>query len=154
MGLQRFRHDQAAADAFRLDELRGPAQVWQWADSDDGSTCGSPNTQRGMLTRMVEMNCSPWPPIHIAPHGWSATVSSHGLPPLLCCFFGSLSIELLTLSLWIPDLKISTVPKATWIDLTTWKYGTRKKNTALAFQDLFSLQIWKIRPFYYQNENT
>lgn len=69
-----------------LDEPRGPAQVQPWADSDDRSTCGSPNTRRGTLTRMVGMNCSPRTPLHIAPQGWSATISSHGFPALLCCF--------------------------------------------------------------------
>ena len=93
VGSHRVGHDwndlaaaAAAADVFQLDEPRGPAQVQPWADSDDRSTCGSPNTRRGTLTRMVGMNCSPRTPLHIAPQGWSATISSHGFPALLCCF--------------------------------------------------------------------
>ena len=79
------------------------------------------------------------------PHSSPWLVSNYLLtraPSPTPLFFGSPSVELFTVSLWLPDLKISVLPKSTWIDLTTWKYGTGKKNSALAFQDLFSLQIW------------
>lgn len=95
-----YQSRRTQVDILHLDELRGRAQVLWWPDSDDSSTYGS-STQRGMLTWMVGMGCSHWPPFHIALQGWSATIS-HGLPPHSALLWKSVN--------WILNVSFSLNP--------------------------------------------